>query len=160
MSGSVHNVDVPKTAWPYYGKSNIDEAQKRNTGDSLGKDDFLKILIAQMKNQDPTQPLQDREFIAQMAQFSSVEQLKNMAAEMTMLRQSIGIASGLIGKQVSWEALSEGSITPVMKSGIVDSIVMKEGVQHVRVGQTDISLDQILKISEAPEQDQEVDSHE
>jgi flagellar basal-body rod modification protein FlgD len=148
MAGSNVNFDAPKTSWPYYSKGNIDEAQSRKTGNSLGKDDFLKILIAQMKNQDPTQPLQDREFIAQMAQFSSVEQLQNMALEMTRLRQSIGMASGLIGKTVSWEELTEGSAVPVMKSGVVDSITIKDGIQHARVGGTDVSLDRILRISQ------------
>jgi flagellar basal-body rod modification protein FlgD len=148
MAGSNVNFDAPKTAWPYYGKTNVDEAQKRKTDGSLGKDDFIKILIAQMKNQDPTQPLQDREFIAQMAQFSSVEQLQNMALEMTKLRQSIGMASGLIGKTISWEELSEGSTVPIMKSGVVDSITIKDGNQHARVGETNVSLDRILRIAQ------------
>lgn len=45
---------------------------ERKTGDgTLGKDDFMKLLIAQLQNQDPTNPMKDNEFIAQMAQFSA-----------------------------------------------------------------------------------------
>ncbi|MCD1257816.1 flagellar hook assembly protein FlgD [Paenibacillus athensensis] len=121
--------------------TNKNAQSKQKDNNSLGKDDFLKILITQLKNQDPTQPLQDREFIAQMAQFTSVEQLTNMANEMKSLRQSLGMASSLIGKSISWLA-TDGST----KSGIVDSITFKDGNQYANVEGEEISLDQLSKI--------------
>ncbi|MFP4430582.1 MAG: flagellar hook assembly protein FlgD [Spirochaetota bacterium] len=74
----------------------------RSASNSLGKDDFLSLLITQLKNQDPTSPMEDREFIAQMAQFSTLEQMTNMSngfAQVTNLINS-SQALGLIGKQV------------------------------------------------------------
>lgn len=50
-----------------------------NISGDIGKDEFLNLLVTQLKNQDPLNPMQDKEFIAQMAQFSSLEQIQNLA---------------------------------------------------------------------------------
>lgn len=141
-----------KNIWPYYAKSNVDNAQKQSAQDksSLGKDDFLKILIAQLKNQDPSQPLQDKEFIAQMAQFSSVEQLSNISNDMKLLRQSLGFASGLIGKDITWEGLNDQGNT-VAKTGPVESIVVKSGAQYAVVKGEQVAMDRIMKIADHQE---------
>ena len=83
---------------------------------SLGKNDFLKILITQLSYQDPTKPMEDKEFISQMAQFSSLEQMTNMSkgfADLTgMLTQSSAL--NLLGKQV--EIINgENKVTGIVK---------------------------------------------
>ena len=81
-------------------------ANGRKTSNELGKDDFLKILIAQLSNQDPTSPLENTEFIAQMAQFSSLEQMTNMSQSFEKLAGMINSseAQSLLGKTVELDA--------------------------------------------------------
>ena len=77
-------------------------SQQREFKNQLDKDDFLKILITQLTHQDPTKPMEDREFIAQMAQFSSLEQMTNMGREFSKMQNVIASnqAINLIGKTV------------------------------------------------------------
>ncbi|WDI34011.1 flagellar hook capping FlgD N-terminal domain-containing protein [Entomospira nematocerorum] len=60
----------------------------------LGKDEFLKLLITQLQHQDPTKPLEDKEFIAQTAQFTNLETSKEMAFHLAAIREEIGGAGG------------------------------------------------------------------
>jgi flagellar basal-body rod modification protein FlgD len=76
--------------------------QGRKPQQNLGKDDFLKILITQLSYQDPTAPMEDKEFIAQLAQFSSLEQMTSMAGDFAKLTQMLmaGEAVTALGKSV------------------------------------------------------------
>lgn len=122
------------------------DSTKKTTGNStLGKDQFLKILITQLQNQDPMQPMEDKEFIAQMAQFTSVEQLMNISTQLTAMNQSLGAVSGLIGKDISWIDAS----TDLLKNGTVDSIVVSDGIQYAVVDKDRIALSDIMQIQNA-----------
>ncbi|MBQ0051502.1 MAG: flagellar hook assembly protein FlgD [Treponema sp.] len=74
----------------------------RQPSHELGKDDFLKILMAQMTNQDPTSPMENTEFIAQMAQFSSLEQMTNMSNNFEKLASMMNTnqAQATLGRSV------------------------------------------------------------
>jgi flagellar basal-body rod modification protein FlgD len=131
--------------WPYYSKQNVQTAARKPVTE-LGKDQFLQILITQLRNQDPMQPLQDSDFIAQMAQFSALEQTMNMAAQLTQLRQSAGLVAGLIGKTVTWTETTQSGV--VEHAGVVDSIVRRDGIQYVKIGTREVKIDDLLSISE------------
>ncbi|QMV40166.1 flagellar hook capping FlgD N-terminal domain-containing protein [Cohnella cholangitidis] len=147
MADSIGSSNV----WPYYSSQNV-QAAARKPVKELGKDQFLQILVTQLRNQDPMQPLQDKEFIAQMAQFSSLEQTMNMTKELVALKQSAGMAAGLIGKEVSW--LTETDAGVVEYHGTVNSVLWRDGVQYVKVEDKEVPMEEITSISE-PSEDSE-----
>lgn len=84
--------------------------------DMLGQDDFLKLMIAQMKNQDPTKPLEGQEYLGQLAQFSTLNSIQELQKSFDTLAQSLmsiqtGQATNLVGKQVL-AAGDQGYYTP------------------------------------------------
>ncbi len=87
----------------YTGAVSNGSTVERKTGDNMGKDEFLKILVTQLQNQDPLNPMDDKEFIAQMAQFTSLEQMQNVA-KATMTQQ----ATMMIGSYVKAEVITDG----------------------------------------------------
>jgi len=137
-----------KNIWPNYSTQNV-QAAAREPIKQLGKDEFLQILVTQLRHQDPMQPMQDKEFIAQMAQFSSLEQMMNMTKEITALKQSAGMATGLIGKQIEWYVEKVNSTEEsVVQRGTVDSIIWTGGVQYAQIGDLAVPIDKIISISE------------
>lgn len=103
-----------------------------NASSGLGKTDFLQILVAQMSNQDPMEPTSDTDFIAQLAQFSVLEQMQQMNSG-SMTSQ----AYSLIGKMVYIE---EGTNTEAIY-GKVDGVLRKDGIDYLMVG------DEIYEVS-------------
>ncbi len=146
MSSSAGTTNI----WPYYSKQNVQTAARKPVTE-LGKDQFLQILVTQLRNQDPMQPMQDKDFIAQMAQFSALEQTMNMATQLIALRQSAGMAAGLIAKTVGWQETTKDGV--IDYTGVVDSIVKRDNIQYVKVGAREVKIDDLLTISDtAPEQ--------
>ncbi|MEK4535488.1 MULTISPECIES: flagellar hook assembly protein FlgD [Peribacillus] len=104
----------------------------RKTGDSLGKDDFLKLLLTQLQNQDPSSPMDNTEFIAQMATFSSLEQMMNIGSQIDELiglnqQNSLMNYNSFVGKEVTWHILDESGENLAIEEGvgIVESIQYK-----------------------------------
>lgn len=104
----------------------INEGKAKNQ--SLGRDDFLKLLVTQLSYQDPTAPMEDKEFIAQMAQFSSLEQMTNMASDFSKLAEIItgSEANSAIGKSVEileGDNTVQGTVKAVTRGGAPQILV-------------------------------------
>ena len=110
----------------------------------LGQDEFLQLLVTQMRNQDPMKPVSDTEFIAQMAQFSNLEQTKTMSSDIKQLRQSTAFnqATALMGNQVR---LLSGEST--FTKGIVTDLTVKDGEVSLIVNGKTYELGQVVSVS-------------
>ena len=97
-------------------KSNLIDGRKIKQ--QMDKDDFLTLLVTQLKNQDPSAPMEDKQFIAQMAQFSQLEQMNNMSAQFTKVASLLGAGQALntLGRTVEitqGEKVLSGRVTQV-----------------------------------------------
>ncbi|MBN1531550.1 MAG: flagellar hook assembly protein FlgD [Spirochaetes bacterium] len=110
----------------------------------LGKESFLRLLVTELRHQDPTQPMADREFIAQMAQFSSLEQMRNMNTEMgNLLRSSRSAeAYALLGREI--EAFNQQ--TNIRTSGVVTSVRVQNNEFTLMVGDREVSLGDVRRV--------------
>jgi flagellar basal-body rod modification protein FlgD len=88
------------------------------------KDMFLKLLVAQLSNQDPSAPMDQKDMMAQMTQFSQVEQMTNMVTSIKDLTSATNLSQnvGLIGKSVSYAGLAPDGQTQVIKTGKVTGV--------------------------------------
>jgi flagellar basal-body rod modification protein FlgD len=99
----------------------INEGRK-HTGDNINMNDFLKILTTQLSHQDPSAPMEDKEFIAQMAQISSLQQMTDMAGDMSKLTSILGgnEATAALGKGVEiveGDKVVQGRVSAVTRGG-------------------------------------------
>lgn len=135
----------------------MEVAQTSQTGSSTSltgtnrinadKETFLKLLITQLKNQDPLDPVQDKEFIAQLAQFSSLESLQSIDAKLSASAGSAlaNQAVSLVGKtarvlDASTGGLVEGKVTSVR--------VLGEGSPAITIGGTEYPLDYLVSVAQ------------
>lgn len=108
-----------------------------SSGNSLGKDAFLQLLVTQMRYQDPLNPSSDTEFVAQLATFSQLEQLQNLGTTMTNSQ-----SFSLVGKDVIMKAVdSNGSTT--YYSGTVDFVTVTNGKAYFSIGGNLYPADQL-----------------
>ena len=103
------------------------QAAKSGTNSAMGKDQFLKLFVAQLQHQDPMNPMQDSDFMGQMASFSTLEQVSNLASE-----NARSNAIGLLGRTVTYQDKDGAEHT-----GAVEKVSTKDGKPSLTVGGTD-----------------------
>jgi flagellar basal-body rod modification protein FlgD len=118
-------------------------APVKEATDQFGKDTFLKLLVAQLKYQDPMKPSDPQSFLSQTAQFSSVEKLTELATQLekSTHTSSISTAAGLVGRWISYAGADGDEVLGQVASAspTADGIVLS-------VGGKDVTLDQIVHI--------------
>lgn len=121
----------------------------------LGKDAFMSLLVEQLRNQDPLQPTTNEKFIAELASFSSLEQMEQLNENlvgMVILQQSNALlsqlteGSALLGKQVRYFDQASQSA----KEGAVDSVKIKDGLALLNIGGRDIPLTDVTEVVGPP----------
>jgi flagellar basal-body rod modification protein FlgD len=117
-----------------------DSTQARTPQQVLGQDDFLKLLVTQMTSQDPLDPQKDTDFIAQMAQFSSLEQAKTMQNDMATLQ-----ANSLLGRTVMLSTDDNSYV-----GGVVSAVQIQAGTPQIVVNGQSYDLSQLAGIAPTP----------
>ena len=117
----------------------------------LDKDAFLKLLVTQMQNQDPLSPADSTQYVSQLAQFSSLEQMQNLndnLVGMATLQQNNALlsqlteSSTLIGKTVQWTDPNSGASS----SGTVTAVKLSNGAALLEIGGQDIPLTSVTMV--------------
>ena len=100
----------------------------------MGKDQFLKLFVTQLQHQDPMNPMQDQDFMGQMASFSTLEQVSNLARANETMAAQLGLSQsvGLIGRTVTWTDASK-----VTHTGVVEKVNHAAGGTSLTVAGTE-----------------------
>ncbi len=123
------------------GSGSISQALAGNR--KLGQDEFLKLLVTQLTNQDPLAPQDDKQFLAQMAQFSTLEGVNNLDTSLNRAQ-----AAGFISKTVDAQVLEAGKTTTV--TGVVKAVTYQSDGVHLLLnsknGDRDVQLTQLTQV--------------
>jgi len=112
--------------------------------DDMGADTFLQLMLTQMRNQNPLEPMKDTEMISQMAQLNSVEQLQKMSSSMSSVDHLSQVlsASGMMGKSVTYDDGTENEVV-----GLVKSVSIDGNNVYLTIGDVTVSLSSVVNIA-------------
>ena len=112
----------------------------------LGQEDFLKLLAVQFQQQDPMKPMEDTAFIAQMAQFTALDQSKSLLQQMTQMStsQDAVTANSYIGRHVTLDGGNDQTV-----SGDVTGVELADGTPRLIVGEKTYPLSAVILVEPA-----------
>lgn len=115
-------------------------------GSSVNKEDFLRLFVTQLKNQTPMDPLKGHEFIAQLAQFSSVEQLTNLNTSFADVFkfQQLSAGNDFIGKKATYLDTISGNYS----EGVIQGARINNGTTSVVINNRDVPISKVTGIFE------------
>lgn len=135
--------------------SALNTALQSTGASALGSDAFMKLLVTQMQNQDPMAPVDNQEYLAQLAQFSSLSEMQELndnVVGLAVLQQNNALlaqltqSSALIGHEVHW--LDADTQAPM--SGVVESIKLENGLALLSIDGHDVPLTSVVQVDAAP----------
>jgi len=140
---SVSNITYSNTA------AATSTAQNVNTFTDMQSNEFMQLLLVQLRNQNPLEPMKNGEILSQITTLNSLQELQNISATLKSISGKSGLsdAADLIGKEITFKNGSD--ITTV---GIVTGVVQENGQVKLQVNDQEISLDDVIAVKE-PEED-------
>ena len=127
--------------------SNNNAATAVKDNSVIDNDDFMTLLFAQMKNQDPMKPMDSSEMMSQIATLNSLNALLSIKESISTLNssQTLSYATSLIGKTIN--AVPDPNDTSTIVTGVVTSMTTYNGETLVQIGDTDVKLSTIVSVS-------------
>jgi flagellar basal-body rod modification protein FlgD len=124
-------------------QANLDQLKVRSTKQQLNADDFLKLLTVQLQNQDPLKPMEDAQFMGQMAQFAALEQTRDLNTSFANFakQQAVATAAQYIGMQVTLRASNGTQVV-----GPVSSVNLTADGPKVVVNGTAYAYDSVISV--------------
>ncbi len=134
---------------PLLGGTGIATSKVRQPNSELGKNEFLKILTTQLQHQDPLSPMENTEFIAQMASFSTVEQILNLNKTVegisnALNSNSVSQAVMYLGTKIEAKSADESG-EPI--EGTVEKVGFQNGIPYLQVGENKVNLTDLLSVT-------------
>ena len=110
--------------------------------------DYMRLLVTQLQNQNPLEPLDNNDMAAQLAQFSQLEQLEGMNAAFGKVLEAVqrSYASSLIGKEVSFKAVAADGTMEAGTGQVEEVVIANDGQVTLLVGDRQVDLAEVLSV--------------